>query len=519
MTLRARGIALFLSATGLAACGSAGEDAPVPLLEPTGTRASSLTPACTGSSAWGTYGHDARRSSASDGCVWYPLAPAWSYAPTAASPRVMQTVERAVADTGGVYVKWDSSGNYSNSRGTPAVDKVSLAGAKVWSADKPLNDNRGNWPTLFTYEKEVRTAQWETRDGVVLNDDGIRIWNKASGPVYYPGNPLPYSDVELHSNDSWGQSLTDGTRLWIYNQEAWHGPRLGLRAFTRRGAVERELNTYGYYPNAPSYPAEQWNTAQDNFGAIAADGGFIYLAAIYNFQCSTQCNASQPWPFTSGLYGWDIATGVERWPAVALTPASHLSVAGNRIYLLERDATTGQVTFNIRNGGYKGSSLFRSAPFPSSALVSVQAPVLVGGRAIVATQESAGTVLYSFDAISGGTPVTRTLSGVYGIVVDAYGMELLAFTTPRSAKRTTTLAAASGTRDDAGTGVPTLVITSSSGLHVLRVSDLAQQWSASKSTLVGAVDGSSGGQLRDPIIVGKRVYTADQNKLYAFDAP
>src|SRR5262245_44119393 len=86
-------------------------------------------PPCTATpDAWGTYGHDARRSFASNGCAWYPLELKWDYKPVAAAGRLMNTVERAIVDQDGIYLTWNSIANYANSLGTPALDRVSRDG-------------------------------------------------------------------------------------------------------------------------------------------------------------------------------------------------------------------------------------------------------------------------------------------------------------------------------------------------------------------------------------------------------
>src|SRR4030095_2898931 len=61
---------------------------------------SKSTSTCTATDPWGTFGHDSRRSFASNGCIWYPLnTPSlWVYQPTPAPGRLMRTVERAIAD-------------------------------------------------------------------------------------------------------------------------------------------------------------------------------------------------------------------------------------------------------------------------------------------------------------------------------------------------------------------------------------------------------------------------------------
>lgn len=480
---------------------------------------------CTATDAWSMFGHDARRSFASGGCIWHPLSTLWTYQPTAGTGRTMKTVERAIADTDGVYLTWNSTANYSNGRGTPALDRVSLAGAHVWTADRPLNDNYGNWSALFTYEFLTGGSNYEVRTGVVRNDDGLRVWNKATGPRYYTNDPIPRPDFELASNDSWGESLVVGNNLWVYNQIAYHGPDMGLRAFDRRGNVIMRLNNYGYYDNpnhTPVLPSEQWNTAQDLLGALASDGGYIYLGSLYDFRCSGTCDPNQPKPFKSGIYAWSVADGTPRWPVVETVLHSGLSVAGNRIYAVERDpSNTTKVRLIIRNGGYNGSIMFASEQM-DQANVGTQAPVLAGGRVIIATTNSLNqTVLRSWDAINLGTPLSSPIlrdnnqTAVNGVKLDYLGADKL--TAPNNtygmnaAKVTSTMIAATGTKNGS-ISVPTLIITSNTGIHIVQISNLQQlAWTAKIY--------SDGGQFRDPVIVGNRLYVADNMRIYAFIAP
>jgi len=437
----------------------------------------------------------------------------------------MKTVERAVADQDGVYLAWNSNSNHSNGRGTPAIDRVSReTGTRVWMADRPLNDNHGNWPTIWTYECCEGFSVWETRQGIARNDDGIRVWNKATGPRFYPTDPeqIPRPDWELASNDSWGESLVIGNNLWIYNEFALHGPDLGLTARGQRGQVLLRLNNYGYYDNpnhTPNLPEEQWNYAEDRLGSLASDNGYIYLGADYQFTCASNCQAGQPKPFKNGIYAWNVTDGTPRWPMQETTLWSRLSIAANRLYALEKDPVTPfKARLVIRNAGFNGSILASSELMDDSS-TGWQAPVLAGGRVIIATINGFGqTVLRSWDAISLGTPMSQVLPNATGVRVDYYGTDRLTSYNntfgANAARVTTTMVAAVGSKNGA-TSVPTLVITSNEGLHVVQISTLQELWRYNKSE-TGFTDG---GRFRDPVIVNNRLYVVDNLRLYAFEAP
>src|SRR4051794_39003967 len=85
-------LALAASLVALAACGGAKSTTTSTGGHPTGTGGATgssssgaggvggAAPKC-GTDGWLTYGHDARRTSASDGCVNGPLDTSWRYAP------------------------------------------------------------------------------------------------------------------------------------------------------------------------------------------------------------------------------------------------------------------------------------------------------------------------------------------------------------------------------------------------------------------------------------------------------
>src|SRR5260370_1303709 len=60
-------------------------------------------PMC-GTSAWLTYAHDGRRTSASDACISGPLTPSWTYVPMG----TVKSMHHAIASTDAVYVDWAS---------------------------------------------------------------------------------------------------------------------------------------------------------------------------------------------------------------------------------------------------------------------------------------------------------------------------------------------------------------------------------------------------------------------------
>ncbi|HEY7861072.1 MAG TPA: Ig-like domain-containing protein, partial [Gemmatimonadaceae bacterium] len=81
---------------------------------------------------WTTYGHDARRTSASLGSVTGPLTLAWSYVPQGTSGHALSSVESAIATVDAIFVRSNLHTNVGYGL-SPAADRVSPAGQHVWT--------------------------------------------------------------------------------------------------------------------------------------------------------------------------------------------------------------------------------------------------------------------------------------------------------------------------------------------------------------------------------------------------
>src|SRR5262252_6446422 len=124
-------------ATGSPVEGAAGGEA-------SGRDGAPSPPAC-GEGAWATYGHDARRTFASDACTKGPLSVAWSYAPEPSGGRTFEALFHAIGSADGVFLQWMATDPPYT--GTTAADRVSPEGKRVWTWDSGTDTNFGNWLT------------------------------------------------------------------------------------------------------------------------------------------------------------------------------------------------------------------------------------------------------------------------------------------------------------------------------------------------------------------------------------
>src|SRR4051794_34182175 len=64
-------------------------------------------PAC-GTDAWTTYGHDARRTSATDACIKGALTTAWRYVPEGPAGKKVKAVFNAIAQSDAAFLQWSA---------------------------------------------------------------------------------------------------------------------------------------------------------------------------------------------------------------------------------------------------------------------------------------------------------------------------------------------------------------------------------------------------------------------------
>ncbi|MGH7293566.1 MAG: hypothetical protein ACRELB_01475, partial [Polyangiaceae bacterium] len=149
--------------------------------------------------AWTTYGHDAARTSTSAGCLFAPLRGGWTFSPRWVKGTPSHATRLAVAGDA-VYV----TGGIGP---TPTVWRLDAATGSIgWTYITMADATRDGWPTL-------------AGDRIVLVDDGVYTVDAATGKGHRG---------EL---DAWGESLTDGERLYAENDRYWDGYGLSVSAF------------------------------------------------------------------------------------------------------------------------------------------------------------------------------------------------------------------------------------------------------------------------------------------------
>jgi outer membrane protein assembly factor BamB len=343
-------------------------------------------PVC-GADPWTTYAHDAARTSASGGCLAGPLHLSWTFAPRS-STGAPSFATRAIADADAVYV--------AGALGpVPTLWRLGASDGKpAWTYDSHTEAVRGGWPTL-------------AGGRVYLVDDGVNEADAVTGAGHR---------AEL---DAWGESLSDGEHLFAENDWYLDGYGLYLSAFDRDLKLlwRRDYNALARGVMVP------------DVGGLAFGGGLLVHAAQHG-------------PLTgSGLSAFDPATGERRW-RVTVSPFSSPSVAGGRVYAIERwpdERSDRLVSRQLADGTLAWARPLAGARGP--------APVLAGRLAVVHTSEA----VVAFDQASGervwSAPLPRS--------------------TPDS-QSATTLAAA--------TGSGTLAVISGAQVHLLRLDDGTALW-------------------------------------------
>jgi PQQ-like domain len=380
------------------------------------------------SGAWITYGHDARRTSTSPGCVKGPLTTAWRYVPAPPMGKKVNAVFCAIAQSDAAFLQWSAeNGMYL---GTTAADRVDTSGKRVWTFDNGTDSNVGNWPSIAF-------------ESLVLNDDGIYYLDLATG-MKTQGTGVDY----------WGQTVEDGGRLYAVNSSHVDGPGIFVGAFDAQAKQLWAANQYGMCRI----------DASDIANGIAADQGTLFYAASYSPGMGVML------PFASGLYAFEGATGNQKWTQPT-TPTSAVSAGGGLVYLSE------QGTLVARKQSDGSIAWMGSAKGTGS-----QAPVIVGSLVIVATD----TGVSAFDAQKGDSKWTAMIPGA---AAHAFALGFSGGCVPGSsmwsansfgtAVHTTSLAAAGGNN--------TLVVTAPDGVHLLSIADGSEQWKGMPAMAMGAL--------------------------------
>lgn len=357
------------------------------------------SPTPCGADGWTTYAHDAARTSASGACLRPPLAAAWRFAPRGAPGKRDAAAAHAIVADDTVYAQ----GTIGDS---PALWRVEArTGEPRWAYDSRADIPHLTWPTLAP-----RT--------VLMVDDGLFLVDPETGKNR--GRAL----------DAWGESLTDGAKLFVMNTWQADGDPPYLGAFDLDGRPlwkrDRMRHARGYRP-------------PDVGGVAMADGVLVHA--------SNQAQRG------AHLAAFDAASSEKRW-SVDTTPESAPSLADGRVFgverwagakvdrLVARSLATGDVAWSRELARARGQ-----APVVAGALVVVHAE-----KAVLAFDRATGEPAWS-------APIARTTPGTQGV---------------------TTLAAALGSG--------TLVACAGGRVHVLRLADGGVAWSGEPAPGAKSVD-------------------------------
>jgi outer membrane protein assembly factor BamB len=402
-------------------------------------------PAC-GTGGWLTYGHDGARTFASDACINGPLTKSWAYAPAPPTGHTLNAVQHALATSDAIYLQWAASdGMYV---GTTAADRLSLAGARLWTFDSGSDANMGNWASVGS----PVTTDAGVVQTLVVQDDGVYFLDLTTGKSR-AGTGV----------DWWGQSIPDAKGgVWFVDTSKSDGPGLFVGQLDSAAKIVWQQNKQGTMCG---------DSLADQMGGIALDGGVLFYAPLY-----VAGGTVQP-TFKSGLYAFDAVTGTPKWN-VASTPSSVISAGNGLIYGFEAGAL---VARSQSDGSSKWSKPLSGA--------GAQAPVLAAGLVIAA----GATGVSAFDATTGSpawsTPITGAAAASW------------VGTLTNGCAGSQNLGGAVGTTLAAAVPSGTLVVTASDGVHVLSLATGQDKWHGAVPGAVNAV--------HDPVLVGDMVYVVD----------
>jgi outer membrane protein assembly factor BamB len=300
-------------------------------------------------------------------------------------------------------------------------------GAIQWTYVTMADATRDGWPTLAGTK-------------VMLVDDGVYSIDAATGKGHRG---------EL---DAWGESLTDGDRLFAENDRYWDGYGLYLSAFDLEAKLlwRRDYDALVRFFTAP------------DVGGLAMDDGRIVHAAQHGAL------------HTTALTAYDPISGERAWK-VAVSPVSSPSIADGRTFGVERwagEAVDRLVARTLGDGALLWSRELPDARGP--------APLLAGGLVIAHGAEG----VFAFERTS-GTPVWKAALP----------------RTAQAVQSATTLAAA--------TGSGTLAILSGRAVHLLRLADGSETWTADVAPHARRVEG--------PVIAGGALYLVADGAVLRFE--
>ena len=368
--------------------------------------------------AWYTYGHDARRTSTSNGCIHGGFKELWRYGGVMTDMGYTPGYYNAVADTTAAYL-------HASGIGVPLVDRVDVGnGQRVWQYKGSADYDTGNWITVAL-------------GYVMVVDDGVYVINGSDGKLKSGGGV-----------DWWGQNTADDQRFYLVTTTHGDGPGAFVGAWdVAKNLVWKANQQGGCMP-----------PVGDENGGLAVDNGVVYFAPRYEVGNSMfGVGDGGTFMVPSGLYAFDAASGTKKW-FTGLDPRSAISAANGFVYVVEDGAAL--VAYKESDG----SMAWRAPLSVPRTSVGAQSPLVAGGLVVVATVDH----VLAFDATSGAAAWSNPLKGAAAPGFD----NVINFVScpsagePAASPVIAKLAAASASA--------TLVATASDGIHTLSLATGAE---------------------------------------------
>jgi MYXO-CTERM domain-containing protein len=411
---------------------------------------SGAAPPSTADEPWSTYGHDPQRTFAAAGCVPGELKTAWRHVP-APTTSTRQT-SHAVATRDSVYLAFLAEHPSASWATAQAIARLDVDGTQRWNRVRGRDATFGHWLSLVP-----------SIDAILQNDDGHVLWSMEDGDLYTE-NGAQQADC-----DWWGQTIVNGDRMIILNEHSDDCPPMGLFAFDLDFNLQWSTNVHG------GGPANK-GAVTDRAQGIALDDGVVFYGPRYEWYDETNA-------IPSGVYAFDETDGSKLW-FVDTQPMSALSASDGRVYVVEGDHLTARSqsdgaviwTANVAGAG-------RPAPAVGHGIV-----VVATGAGVEGFAADTGEKQWTVDVPGAVTPeMFVRAQGAFGGYL-AWAMKNQGKYIP-----STTIAIALGS--------DTVIVTGSEKLVVLSLTDGSEKWSG--------VPELSDGRVREPVIVGSRVYVTD----------
>jgi outer membrane protein assembly factor BamB len=348
-----------------------------------------------------------------------------------------------------LHVTWSFSPHWV--KGTPShATRSVVSGDAVY-----VSGGIGPTPTIWRLDPAKGAIAWTY---VTMADSTRDGWPTLAGSKVMIVDDGVYSiDAETGRGhrgelDAWGESLTDGEHLYAENDQYWDGYGLYLSAFDLEARLlwRRDYDALVRFFTAP------------DVGGLAMDAGRLVHAAQHGAL------------HTTALSAFDSASTERVWK-VAVSPESSPSIADGRVFGIERwkgESADRLVARTLSDGVLVWSHELKDARGP--------APVLAAGLVIVHAHDG----VFAFERTSGAAVWSAPLPR-----------------TAQSLQSSTTMAAA--------TGSGTLAVVSHGAVHLLRLADGSDTWSAEPVPHAKRVEG--------PVIAGGALYLVADGSLLRLD--